>query len=414
LNKIFVWDSYSDQPYPIKDSVYKKSMRKKNLLDILGYWVNIVIFPLAVIISKFLPSHKQSAKNFFGMGVNLDKGNAQIKLLDELGIDDLLIRFYLRDMDKINDYVEFIKKFKNKNIMINIIQDRVHIDDLDLLKKDIDIVFTRFKMIKQFQIGNAINRSKWGFFSVSEYLKFYKIIQDIRDDKFKEIKLVGSSVIDFEYHVTIRTLFNLSNIKYDAIASLLYVDRRGAPENTQAGFNLIGKIKLLKAINILSFKSNNKIFITETNWPLSNTAPYAPTSEHECVNEDEYAKYMIRYYLLALSSTTVNTVYWHQLISAGYGLVDNRGKRVKKREVFYAYANMIKLLKNRTLLYSYITDKIEITFDNGLKVLWTLKGELTLNNTYESVIDIYGYESLGERIVIDDSPVYLIGQNATL
>jgi len=194
----------------------------------------------------------------------------------------------------------------------------------------------------------------------------------------------------------------------------LYVDRRGAPENTQAGFNLIGKIKLLKAINILSFKSNNKIFITETNWPLSNTAPYAPTSEYECVNEDEYAKYMIRYYLLALSSTTVNTVYWHQLISAGYGLVDNRGKRVKKREVFYAYANMIKLLKNRTLLYSYITDKIEITFDNGLKVLWTLKGELTLNNTYESVIDIYGYESLGERIVIDDSPVYLIGQNATL
>ena len=88
-------------------------MRKKNLLDILGYWVNIIIFPLAVIISKFLPSHKQSAKNFFGMGVNLDKGNAQIKLLDELGIDDLLIRFYLRDMDKINDYVEFIKKFKN-------------------------------------------------------------------------------------------------------------------------------------------------------------------------------------------------------------------------------------------------------------------------------------------------------------
>ena len=55
---------------------------------------------------------------------------------------------------------------------------------------------------------------------MGEYLKWYKNIQDIRDKDYPNIKLIGSSVIDFEFHYTIRTLFNFFNIKYDAFSSL--------------------------------------------------------------------------------------------------------------------------------------------------------------------------------------------------
>jgi hypothetical protein len=45
----------------------------------------------------------------------------------------------------------------------------------------------------------------------------------------------------------------------------------------------------------LSPKSNHKIVITETNYPLKSTAPYAPTSEKECISELEYEQYMQDY-----------------------------------------------------------------------------------------------------------------------
>jgi hypothetical protein len=90
------------------------------------------------------------------------------------------------------------------------------------------------------------------------------------------------------------------------------------------GFSLIGKIKLLNALLSLSPKTANELIITETNWPIKNTAPYAPTSEHECVSEEDYAAFMVRYHLLAFASQRVSSVYWHQLIAPGYGLIDNR------------------------------------------------------------------------------------------
>lgn len=91
-------------------------------------------------------------------------------------------------------------------------------------------------------MGTTINRAKWGFFAVKEYLEFFKIAQDLRDEKYKDLKLIGPSTIDFEYYYNIRAMFNLYNIKYDKISSLLYVDRRGAPCNTQYIF-LIQKIR---------------------------------------------------------------------------------------------------------------------------------------------------------------------------
>jgi hypothetical protein len=293
---------------------------------------------------KFFKGKEVNKTSFYGMGVNLDKGEIQKELIEELGVKHLLIRMPLWDIARVDAYVAFAKSFgEDKSILINILQDREHIEDRTLLQKDITTIFEKFgSFVFEYQIGNAINRTKWGFFSMDEYLQWYETIQKIRDEKFPHINLIGSSVIDFEYHYTIRTLFNFFDIKYDIFSSLLYVDRRGAPNNTQMGiFDTKNKINMLYALTRLSPKTAGNIYITEVNWPLSNTAPYAPTSQKECVSEEAYAAFMLEYHQIALKSRKVQRVYWHQLIAPGYGLVDNRNG-IKKYPAFEVYKRMIE------------------------------------------------------------------------
>jgi len=345
MQKPFIWDKYSDQPYPIKDKTYKKKMRKKYLWAYVPLLLsNLVMFPLTVLVMKLFKGKKVNEKAFYGMGVDLDKGKAQKELIEELGIKHLLIRMPLWQMDRVDEYIEFAKSFdSDKEILLNILQDREHIEDETLLKKDIEIIFEKFgSFVSEYQVGNAVNRTKWGFFSMDEYLKWYEVIQQIRDKKYPKLKLIGSSVIDFEYHYTIRTLFNFFKVKYDTFSSLLYVDRRGAPENTQIGiFNTDNKINMLYALTKISPKTSSDIYITEVNWPLSGTKPYAPTSELECVSEEDYAQYMLDYHYTALKSGKIERVYWHQLIAAGYGLVDDRNDTLRKTEAFESYKRMI-------------------------------------------------------------------------
>jgi hypothetical protein len=350
-NSPFVWDKYSDQPHIIKDKAYKKKMRKRYTFDyILMFLTNLIIFPLSIILMKFFKKNKNQTtqdKYFYALGVNLDKGDMQQQLVEELGVKSLIIRIPLNDIHNLERYYNFAKSFgEDKQILINIMQDRANIDDLELLKLNIIKIFDKFKTITdEYQIGTTINRAKWGFFSVVEYLKFYKTVQDIKNSKYPTIKLIGPSVIDFEYHYTIRALFNNFDISFDKLSSLLYVDRRGAPQNKQMGiFDTKNKIDMLFSLVKLSPKmKSDDIYITEVNWPLSNTAPYAPTSEKECVDEDSYAKYMVDYFLIAKKSNKVSKVFWHQLIAPGYGLVDNRDGKIRKTKAFYEFK---KLLQN--------------------------------------------------------------------
>ncbi|MFK5977002.1 MAG: hypothetical protein QM493_10880 [Sulfurovum sp.] len=346
MKTVYIWDKYSDQPYPIKDKNYKKAMRKKYIFDFIPLILtNIILFPLSIIVMKlFKSSNLINNNSFYAMGVDLDKGDIQVELIKELGVKNILIRMPLWEMSRVDEYLKFAKSFEGVEILLNILQDREHIEDKTLLQKDIEIIFSKFSpYVQEYQIGNAINRTKWGFFSMGEYLRFFETIQKIRDKKYPNIKLIGSSVIDFEFHYTIRTLFNLFSIRYDKFSSLLYVDRRGSPDNTQMGiFDTKNKIDMLYSLVRLSTKTSNDIYITEVNWPLSNTAPYAPTSETECVSEEDYSKFMLRYLDIAKSSGKIKRVYWHQLIATGYGLIDDRDGKIIKREAFYAFKELCK------------------------------------------------------------------------
>ena len=341
----FIWDKYSNQPYPLKDKAYKKKMRKKHLWAYLPlFFTNIVLFPLAILLMLFFKGKKMDTKHFYGMGVDIDKGEIQKELIDELGVKHLLIRMPLWEMHRVEAYVSFAKSFgEDKNILLNILQDREHIEEKALLEKDIGIIFEKFSpFVEEYQIGNAINRTKWGFFSMDEYLSWYETIQKIRDAKYPQIKLIGSSVIDFEFHYTIRTLFDFFKVRYDKFSSLLYVDRRGAPQNKQMGmFDTKNKINMLYAMVKMSPKSSNDIYITEVNWPLSHTAPYAPTSEVECVSEEAYADYMLSYHQIVKETKKIKRIYWHQQVAPGYGLVDNREGKLRKTVAYEAYKRML-------------------------------------------------------------------------
>ncbi|MEN4044733.1 MULTISPECIES: glycosyl hydrolase [Sulfurimonas] len=413
MKKPFTWDDYSDQPAPLQDKRYKKFMRKKEKFSLLFTFVSsLIILPLSILMMPFVKRKEVNTANFFSLGVDWQRNTQETQaMLEELKVKSILVRFKLWEMDRLNELAAFIKQNSNKQIILKILQDREHIEDLQLLKNNLHVIFTSLgTSVTRYEIGSTLNRAKWGFFSVREYLDFYKVAYDLKKKEFPDIRLLGSGVIDFEFYFTVHTLFNFCKCRYDGIAALLYVDRRGAPENTQLGFTLSDKIALLSTLVWLSLKTKQELHVTEVNWPLSNTAPYAPTSEYECVSEALYADYMLRYYLLTFASQQVDSVSWHQLIAPGYGLVDNR-EGIKKREAFYTYMYMLQTLENAQFLRmdikrGYYTMQVLVN-DKILQIHWSLK-ETTLQN--QDFFDVYsktGEKIEDETLTVGSSPLYI-------
>lgn len=409
MKEPFKWDNYSDQPYQLKDRQYKKNHRKKEWFSLIKTSLTaLLVLPVAYLLSFFMPTRKIDTSGFFAMGVDNNKENAAM-FLQELGVTHILVRQKLWEMKDLPKLQELICSCGIGEITVNILQDREHIEDLDLLKRDLRKIFKTLH-VTRFQIGSTINRAKWGFFSIDEYLRFFKTAYDLKQQEFPNIELLGSGVIDFEYHFTAHTLFNLCRCRYDGVASLLYVDRRGAPENKQMGFDFFNKIRLLNALTVLSAKTKNKIYITEANWPIKNTAPYAPTSEYECVSEREYAEFMVRYYCLALASCHIDAVCWHQLFAPGYGLIDNR-KGAKKREAFAAFKAMVFFLQGCDIVgFNNKNEHYMLTCKkNGqiIQVHWSLKQTIIKKEEFRA-FDIYANEISHNTLQLSGAPMYLV------
>ena len=409
----FKWDNYSDQPALLTDKVYKKRMRKKELPSLLTTVATaLVTLPLSIVMMPFIKRREINSQTFFSMGVDFERNPKEAhQFIEELGVKHILVRCKLWEMQKLPELLSFLQNHKDKTVTLKILQDREHIEDLILLEKDLHTIFTTLQeYVTYFEIGSTINRAKWGFFSVKEYLGFFQVAYTLKQQHFQNIKLLGSGVIDFEFHFTAHTLFNLCKCRYDATATLLYVDRRGAPENTQLGFSLMDKIALLSTMVWLSPKTKQRLHITETNWPLSNTAPYAPTSEHECVSEQHYCDYMLRYHFLTFASQQVDSISWHQLIARGYGLVDTKDG-LRKREAFQAYTFMVKTFQTAQFLRLDIKREyyiLQIWVDEQLiQIHWSLKNTTLKNENYFDAYDKLGKPITREIIKIGSAPVYL-------
>lgn len=431
-NDNYPWDPYSDQPHILRDKRFKRQLYRQGAGSSVKTLLYLFLLPFVALLLLFRTKYHSGQKvDNIGLCVNISdelEGQTRVspdqirELIDELGVRDILIRLPLAQMERFNDYEAFISRFCDKTVLVNVLQDRKHIEDSALLVSSLDRIYSCLgDKAQTFQIGNSINRRKWGFVSVNEYFDFYKIAQDLRDKKYPSLKLLGGNTIDFELPNFARSVFHASKLQYDGIATQLYVDRRGAPENSQFGFDLVAKIAWFYEMIKLSRKSKNKLYITETNWPLLGTEPYAPAVGDCMVDEEKQACYLVRYYLLAIASGKVEKCYWHQLVAPGYGLIDNRGSVIRKRKAFYCLKTLISLFDGASIL-SFEHDRagyyrLRARNDRGtIQALWAndqiINVELPSGHTLLSMDGCKLSNSDDVALSLGDAPVFVCDYDA--
>ena len=72
-----------------------------------------------------------------------------------------------------------------------------------------DFIFKSLEgFVYEFQIGNSINRKKWGFSSVDDYFSFFKVAFNLKKINIIKIKLLGGNIIDFDIPFFARSVFH--------------------------------------------------------------------------------------------------------------------------------------------------------------------------------------------------------------
>ena len=429
---IFRWDSYSDQPATLSNRI-KRRLRRRSIGSIARklYSVLYLPWPVARTILRRRTIRTHANDDSIGLCLNLERPFEGKKVLSVREILDIIsplnlrriaIRIPLSDMGNIQLYVDFIRQFSEYKILAVIVQDRSAIENLEALEISLDKIFSSLSdIVECYQIGNAVNRLKWGFLSVDEWFRFYRVAWNLRNDKFPDIKLFGGAIIDFELQDHCRSLRNGFPFKYDGYAALLYVDRRGAPENRQMGFDLESKIDLLCRIMENGNKVDSgdaRLWITEVNWPLEDTGRYSPAIGHCSVGESEQLFFLVRYCLIALATGSVAAVYWHQLVAPGYGLIDNRDGVVRMRPAFHGFATLCRLFNGAVIEQFRRQDELgyyQLTArSDGTEILalWCCGRKATIAMPpNKRAIDIEGRPmsaTSGQPITIGESVVYLL------
>jgi len=342
------WDPYSCQPYKMRDEEKPRS----GIANIIEYAKvgGSALLGLPTITYKYLSLNKTPAnipaREFVGLSIMPDAEyqNAMQEMVEELGVQRLLLRIPSWDTDALEDYLRFMALFPQQEFVINILQSRDSVADIASWKQQVfQIVEATRDRCDTYWIGNAINRTKWGCAHTGDYFRLQEAAEELRAE-YTKIRIIGSSVIDFEPLLTWRTLRNWRAFRLDANAALMYVNRRHSPYGTQYGiFDLESKLRLTKAMTSLANRCDDSLWITETNWPLLDTKPYTPNSGNpsRTVDEETQAKYLKWYYQIAWQTGWVDRVYWWQLINPGYGLVDHREGSLRKMPSYYALRDII-------------------------------------------------------------------------
>ena len=338
-----VWDHLSDQPHQHASRLDKMRVR---LADARAHLEEAAVIAAALprIRSRYKELKlRREPVTFGGFGVALrpwpEDPEALLSLVEDLGAKHVLLRLHPWEEDH-DAEEELARELHRRGLELTFAlpQNRELAKDPERWRRSLEEIGPRFSPYgRRFQVGQAINRSKWGIWNLDEYVRLVQEASEVLEGE-----ILGPAVIDFEYHVTAAVLnLRRPGLRFDAVSALLYVDRRGAPENPQAGFDTEGKVLLLKAIADTARNSTGRVWITEVNWPLRE-GPHSPAGQAVSVGEEEQADYLVRYYLQALGTGAVERVFWWQMIAKGYGLVDPVGLR--RRPAFEAFRTMIREL----------------------------------------------------------------------
>lgn len=336
-----VWDHLSDQPHQHASRLDKMRVR---LADARAHLEEAAVIAAALprIRSRYKELKlRREPVTFGGFGVAVrpwpEDPQGLLQLVDDLGAKHVLLRLHPWEEDH-DAEEELARELHSRGLELTFAlpQNRELVKDPARWRRALEEIGPRFSPYgNRFQVGQAINRSKWGIWNLNEYVRLVQEASVLGD-----VEILGPAVIDFEYHVAAAVLnLRRPGLRFDAVSALLYVDRRGAPENPQAGFDTEGKVLLLKAIADTARNSTGRVWITEVNWPLRE-GPHSPAGQAVSVGEEEQADYLVRYYLQALGTGAVERVFWWQMIAKGYGLVDPVGLR--RRPAFDAFRTLIR------------------------------------------------------------------------
>ena len=241
-------------------------------------------------------------------------------------------------------------------VALALVQDRRAVRQPKGWRQMVTLAFDRAHAFADFfEIGHAVNRSKWGVWDYREYLR---LLDPVRASliQYPEAKIVGPACIDFEPHALGAILDLLPrDLPFHSLSHHLYVDRRGAPENFQGPFDAAGKCALLRAYARVYGFAEERPIVSEVNWPLLGTgvwspvnSPYEtldPRTNDPSVSEEDYAAYMARYLLLSIASGHVSRVYWWRLAARGFGLVDDADPAAwRPRPAFFALQALLQRL----------------------------------------------------------------------
>ena len=354
-----VWDYLSDQPHQHAGRWEKLSVR---LADAPSHLANTALFLAAA--PRIYRRYRQLEATLFASEVPWQGAGVAVRpfepapaavaaAVSDLGLQQVLLRLHPWQQEHRAE-LELAKELQEqgRELVFALPQDRELVRDPALWRRRIEELVGLFRPFgTTFVVGQAINRSKWGIWRYSEYRRLLREAAEVmRNDP--AIRLFGPGVIDFELHATAAVVNHPRTARLDGLASLLYVDRRGAPENAQLGFDTPRKLALAKAIASEAKRCGPPSWVTEVNWPLWE-GPHSPAGKSVSVDEEKQADYLSRFYLLALASGVCERVYWWQAIARGYGLIapgDPAGDAngLRRRPSFYALAALEKELRGAT------------------------------------------------------------------
>jgi tRNA A-37 threonylcarbamoyl transferase component Bud32 len=348
-----VWDHLSDQPHQHASSGEKLGIRLVDSPDHLRELATVGAALPAVWrhYRRLKAGLYQEPSTFDGIGLCLrphpEDPDAHLAAIDELGVSRALLRLHPWE-SKHDDDEELARELQARGVDLSFAlpQTRDLVRDHPRWCAAVEELAERFTPFgRYFQVGHAPNRSKWGAWTRREFVELYLQASEILG-RYPGVAVLGPAVIDFEYHITL-ALANRSvpGLRFDPVSALLYVDRRGAPENTQFGLDTVDKVVLLRAIAELGRNTGERCWITEVNWPLWE-GPHSPAGKSVSVDESSQADFLVRYYLLVLGTGLIERVYWWRLLARGYGLLSPESDgRLRRRPSFEALRTLIRELE---------------------------------------------------------------------
>lgn len=361
---IWIWDDRSMQAIPSLRSRDKRKYYRKRDLG-----------PMAGAALKYGPRLRREKRKILeeawsgpvelegtlGISLNLepDRFEQERRWLEPLGAMPLLVRLYHHETEANQRFaVDAVRRLQAEGHLVTValVQDRCAVTQPTSWQRFVERTAGALSgFVEGFEVGHAINRVKWGFWDVPEYKAFLEPFLNWKD-RFPQIPLMGPAGIDFEFPRILPMLNQWPAGSLSAYSHHLYVDRRGAPENTQSGYDLEAKLAYARAIARIHPACEERVVVSEVNWPLSGTGVWSPVgSPYESpgertgdpsVDEETYAAYMRRYILIALCSGLADRVYWWNLVAHGFGLVDDRhAEGWRPRPAYHAFKELVDLFR---------------------------------------------------------------------